>query len=131
MVGDRTLPHEAVGAGRRSSPPAPPPRTTSASGERRRPPTDPVIVRRRVRVWGSVQGVFFRATCAREASRRGLAGWVRNVADGSVEAVFEGEAEAVDAMTAWCRRGPRGARVDGVEAAEEPPEGREGFEITG
>src|SRR4051812_19497113 len=77
MVGDRALPDEAVGAGRRSSPPAPAPRTTYASGERRRPPTDPVIVRRRVRVWGSVQGVFFRATCAREASRRGLAGWVR------------------------------------------------------
>ena len=94
-------------------------------------PADPVIVRRRVRVWGSVQGVFFRATCAREASRRGVAGWVRNVADGSVEAVFEGEPDAVAAMTVWCRRGPDGARVDGVEAADEPPEGADGFEIVG
>jgi acylphosphatase len=78
-----------------------------------------------------VQGVFFRATCAREASRRGVTGWVRNVADGSVEAVFEGEADAVEAMTAWCRRGPDGARVDGVEAANEPPQGLQGFEISG
>ena len=78
-----------------------------------------------------MQGVFFRATCAREASRRGLAGWVRNMADGSVEAVFEGEPDAVEAMTAWCRRGPHGARVDGVEAAEELPEGLEEFRITG
>jgi acylphosphatase len=90
-----------------------------------------VIVRRRVRIFGSVQGVFFRATCVREASRRGLAGSVRNVADGSVEAVFEGEGDAVEAMTAWCRRGPDGARVDGVEAADEPPEGLEEFRITG
>jgi acylphosphatase len=90
-----------------------------------------VIVRRRIRVWGAVQGVFFRASCAREAERCGVTGWVRNVSDGSVEAVFEGEATAVEALTAWCRRGPSGAHVDGVEAAEEPPEGAEGFHITG
>jgi acylphosphatase len=53
------------------------------------------------------------------------------MADGSVEAVFEGEPDAVEAMTAWCRRGPHGARVDGVEAAEELPEGLEEFRITG
>jgi acylphosphatase len=96
-----------------------------------RAPNELVTVRRRVRVWGAVQGVFFRATCAREASRRGLAGWVRNVADGSVEAVFEGEPDAVEAMTGWCRRGPDGARVDAVEAADEPPQGLEDFRITG
>jgi len=90
-----------------------------------------VIVRRRVRVWGSVQGVFFRATCAREAELRGVAGWVRNLPDGSVEAVFEGEAPAVEAMTGWCRRGPDGAHVDGVESSEEPPEGLDRFRITG
>jgi acylphosphatase len=90
-----------------------------------------VSIRRRVRVWGSVQGVFFRATCAREASRRGVAGSVRNLPDGSVEAVFEGEGPAVEAMTAWCRRGPDGARVDGVESSDEPPEGLDGFRITG
>jgi acylphosphatase len=90
-----------------------------------------VIVRRRVRIWGAVQGVFFRATCAREAARRGVTGWVRNVPDGSVEAVFEGEADAVESITSWCRRGPNGARVDGIEAADEPPEGLEGFEISG
>ena len=90
-----------------------------------------MIVRRRVRVWGSVQGVFFRATCAREAALRGVAGWVRNLPDGSVEAVFEGEAHAVEAMTGWCRRGPEGANVDGVDSSEEPPEGRAGFRITG
>ena len=90
-----------------------------------------MIIRRRVRVWGSVQGVFFRATCAREASRRGVAGWVRNLPDGSVEAVFEGEAPAVEAMIAWSRRGPEGADIDGVETFDEPPEGLDGFHITG
>jgi acylphosphatase len=90
-----------------------------------------VTVRRRVLVWGSVQGVFFRATCAREASRRDVAGWVRNRDDGSVEAVFEGEAAAVEALTVWCRRGPDGARVEGVEAADEAPEGLDGFRIAG
>jgi acylphosphatase len=90
-----------------------------------------MTVRRCVRVRGAVQGVFFRATCAQEAARRGVAGWVRNVPGGSVEAVFEGEPDAVEAMTAWCRRGPDGARVDGIEAADEPPEGLQGFRITG
>jgi acylphosphatase len=90
-----------------------------------------VTVRRRVRVWGAVQGVFFRASCRDEAASRGVAGWVRNRPDGSVEAVFEGEADAVEAMTVWCRRGPGGARVEGVEAADEPPEGLEGFRIAG
>ena len=86
-----------------------------------------MITRRRVRVWGSVQGVFFRATCAREAALRGVSGWVRNLPDGSVE----GEASAVEAMIGWCRLGPTGAYVDGVESSEEPPEELAGFRITG
>jgi len=77
-----------------------------------------------------VQGVFFRVTCAREASAAGVTGWVRNTADGSVEAVFEGETPAVEAMTDWCRHGPSGALVDRVEVFDEPPEGLSGFAIT-
>jgi acylphosphatase len=90
-----------------------------------------VTTRRRVRVRGSVQGVFFRVACAREAAARGVHGWVRNASDGSVEAVFEGEDAAVEAMTAWCRRGPVGARVDAVDVSDESPEGLDGFVISG
>ena len=88
-----------------------------------------MIVRRRVRVWGSVQGVFFRATCAREAALRGVAGWVRNLPDGSVEAVFEGDDEQLESMVEWCRRGPAGARVDEVEVGREEPAGEIGFQF--
>jgi acylphosphatase len=90
-----------------------------------------VIVRRRVRVAGSVQGVFFRASCAREARAHGVGGWVRNAPDGTVEAVFEGEDAAVEAMTAWCRHGPPHARVDVVDVVIEAPEGLSGFVISG
>jgi acylphosphatase len=86
-------------------------------------------IRRRVMVSGRVQGVAFRAATRRQASAAGLAGWVRNLADGRVEAVFEGEPDAVAALLAWCREGPGYARVAGVECAEEPPEGLTGFEI--
>jgi acylphosphatase len=87
-------------------------------------------VRRRVVVRGRVQGVFFRDTTRREASRRGVAGWVTNRPDGAVEAVFEGEPEAVAALVDFCRRGPRGAAVESVEeSADEAPEGLSGFEI--
>lgn len=85
----------------------------------------------RVLVSGRVQGVFFRATCAAEARRRGLGGWVRNLPDGRVEAVFEGPEEAVDAMVAWCRRGPELARVDEVEVRPEPLAGERGFRVRG
>jgi acylphosphatase len=84
--------------------------------------------RMRVVVHGRVQGVFFRDTMRREAASRGVAGWVRNRPDGAVEAVFEGEPEAVEAMAAFCREGPRGARVDRVDVAEEEPERLSGFE---
>ena len=82
-----------------------------------------------VRVSGRVQGVFFRDTVDREATGRGVAGWVRNCPDGTVEAVFEGEPDAVDAMVELCRRGPRSADVRDVEASDEEPEGLTGFEV--
>ena len=86
---------------------------------------------KRVRViaTGRVQGVFFRRSVADRAERRGVAGWVRNCPDGSIEAVFEGEPEAVDALVAFCREGPRGAEVDHVEVSHEQPEGRSSFEV--
>lgn len=78
---------------------------------------------RRVRVTGRVQGVSFRASCRDEARSRGVTGWVRNRDDGSVEALFAGDPEAVEAMIAWCRSGPSGARVDDLDvAAVEPRE---------
>ena len=85
--------------------------------------------RRRVVVQGHVQGVFFRETTKRRALSRGVAGWVRNRRDGAVEAVFEGEREAVDALVAYAREGPRGARVDWVDVEAEEPEGLRGFQI--
>jgi acylphosphatase len=87
------------------------------------------VARRRVVVHGYVQGVFFRDTTRREAQRRGVAGWVSNRADGAVEAVFEGEPEAVAAMVEFCRSGPRGADVERVETSEEPAEGLTGFDV--
>ena len=86
-------------------------------------------IRRRVVVHGRVQGVFFRDSTDREARRRGLAGWVRNRDDGTVEAVFEGEADPVETLVAWTREGPGGARVEGVDVSEEEPEGLSGFEV--
>ncbi|HEY7632136.1 MAG TPA: acylphosphatase [Thermoleophilaceae bacterium] len=86
-------------------------------------------VRRRVVVHGRVQGVFFRDTTRRQASSRGVAGWVSNRSDGAVEAVFEGEPDAVDALVRFTREGPRGADVSDVEVSEEEPEGLSGFEV--
>jgi acylphosphatase len=87
------------------------------------------MVRRHVFVSGGVQGVFFRYEARERARTRGLAGWVRNLPDGRVEAVFEGPDEAVESMVDWCRRGPRGAEVTDVEVIAEEPEGLEGFEV--
>jgi acylphosphatase len=87
------------------------------------------VVRRRVVIRGSVQGVGFRYAAARAARSRGVSGWVRNRGDGTVEAVFEGEPDAVAAMVRWCKDGPRGADVDGVDVVEELPEGLRGFRI--
>jgi acylphosphatase len=86
-------------------------------------------VRRRVLVSGRVQGVGFRVACAREAAAAGLAGRVRNLPDGRVEAVFEGPAPAVEALVAWCRRGPRSADVCDVRISDEPVTGASGFVI--
>jgi acylphosphatase len=85
----------------------------------------------RVLVHGRVQGVFYRATCAREARSAGLAGWVRNLPDGAVEAVFEGDPAAVEALVAWCRSGPPHAHVERVDERPETPEGLRRFSVTG
>ena len=87
------------------------------------------VVRKRVVVSGYVQGVFFRDSTRREAARRGVAGWVCNRRDGAVEAVFEGEQDAVEAMVELCRSGPGRAEVTELEVAEETPEGLTGFRI--
>ena len=87
------------------------------------------MIRRRVLVHGRVQGVFFRDTARRMAQSRGVAGWVRNNPDGTVEAAFEGDAEAVAGVVRWCNEGPRGAVVDRVEVIEEEPEGLTEFRI--
>ncbi|WP_276257790.1 acylphosphatase [Haloglomus litoreum] len=86
-------------------------------------------VRAHVFVGGRVQGVTYRATTRREATERGVDGWVRNLDDGRVEAVFEGPADAVEGMLAYCHEGPTRARVDDVSVEYEPPAGIEGFEI--
>jgi acylphosphatase len=88
---------------------------------------------RRVRVFvaGRVQGVFFRASCAEEARSLGVSGWVRNAADGRVEAVFEGPEAAVETMIGWCRRGPAHAHVDAVDVEEGSPTGETGFRVSG
>jgi acylphosphatase len=88
-----------------------------------------MTVRRRVLVSGRVQGVGFRVACAREADAAGVAGSVRNLPSGDVEAVFEGPREGVDALLAWCRRGPRSAVVRSVRVSEEPPVGIAGFSV--
>ena len=85
------------------------------------------MIRRRVIVHGFVQGVFFRDTVRRRAVAANVAGWVRNNRDGTVEAVFEGEKDAVERLVAVCREGPRGARVDRVDVTPEEPEGLTGF----
>lgn len=87
------------------------------------------VIRRRVVVSGRVQGVWFRDSCRSEAERLDLRGWVRNLADGRVEAVFEGERGSVEAMTAWCRHGPPLAVVTDVGVDEEPPTGEGRFRI--
>jgi acylphosphatase len=86
-------------------------------------------VRRRVVVHGNVQGVFFRDSARREATSRGVAGWVTNRPDGAVEAVFEGDPDGVAALVDFCRRGPRGADVQSVDESSEDPEGLSGFEV--
>lgn len=85
------------------------------------------MIRRRVIVHGRVQGVFFRETTRHLAEQAGVAGWVRNRPDGTVEAVFEGETAAVERLVAASRTGPPMAEVTGVEVIEEDPESLSGF----
>jgi acylphosphatase len=80
-------------------------------------------------VRGRVQGVFFRGSARERARSLGVVGWISNTVDGSVEAIFEGDAEQVESMVAWCRRGPRGAAVAGVEVEWEEPRGEDRFEV--
>jgi acylphosphatase len=80
-------------------------------------------------VTGRVQGVSFRAYAEQQAHRLGVRGWVRNEPDGSVGGHFEGDPAAVDAMVAWCREGPRLARVERVEVHPAEPTGHRGFDI--
>jgi acylphosphatase len=86
-----------------------------------------LVVRYRVLISGRVQGVFFRDTCRRLAEEGGVAGWVRNLPDGRVEAVFEGPAEEVCRLVDWAHSGPRWAVVDDVAVQSEPPEGLAAF----
>jgi acylphosphatase len=96
------------------------------------PDSDGRRLRARVVISGLVQGVYFRATARQMALRHGLCGWVRNRADGKVEALVEGESAAVQAFIAWCHEGPRGARVTDVQVAWEPYKGDvQGFRIAG
>jgi len=85
--------------------------------------------RAHVYVSGRVQGVYYRATTRDTAREKGVDGWVRNLDDGRVEAVFEGPEDAVREMVAWCETGSKAADVDDVDATYEEPEGVDGFEV--
>jgi len=80
-------------------------------------------------IQGRVQGVGFRIWAEREAARRNLDGWVRNRADGTVEAVFAGDEQAVQSMTQACRRGPTHAIVAAVAELDPPPDPGPGFRV--
>jgi acylphosphatase len=80
-------------------------------------------LRAQVIIHGIVQGVFFRASTRDEAIRIGVGGWVRNLPDGTVQALFEGEKKKVEEIIGWCHKGPPGARVISVDITWEPYEG--------
>ena len=82
-----------------------------------------------VRIYGLVQGVFFRANTKKMAEKLGINGWVRNMPDGSVEAVFEGDDDAIEKMIKWCHHGPAMARVERVYVEYEEPRGEKEFKI--
>jgi acylphosphatase len=90
---------------------------------------DPDVIRKRVVVSGRVQGVFFRDSCQQAALQHKVAGWVANRSDGSVEAVFEGDDDAVREMLAWVRRGPSQADVTDIDVTDERPEGLGDFSV--
>jgi acylphosphatase len=87
------------------------------------------MIRRRVIVHGRVQGVFFRDSVRRLAQQHRVAGWVANRWDGTVEAVLEGDEDAVARLVEFAHRGPRGASVESVDVIEERPEGLSGFNV--
>jgi acylphosphatase len=87
------------------------------------------MIRRRVVVHGRVQGVFFRDSTRRLAQQHGVTGWVANRWDGTVEAVFEGNADAVERLVRFAHEGPRGAEVDRVDVSDEEPERLRGFSV--
>jgi acylphosphatase len=86
--------------------------------------------RAHIRVSGQVQGVFFRDSTRRKAEELGLSGWVKNLPDGKVEAVFEGPSDSVRKMVRWCEEGPQQAWVENVDTDfEDPGEDLQGFEV--
>jgi acylphosphatase len=87
------------------------------------------VIRRKLVVSGRVQGVFYRDTCRSVAESEGVAGTARNLPDGRVEVVLEGDAVDVEKVIAWCRKGTRGSRVTAVDITEESPEGDSGFRV--
>lgn len=87
------------------------------------------LSRTRVLVSGRVQGVFFRDSTREKARALGLSGWVRNLPDGRVEAIFEGDGDRVEEMLSWCKEGPPEARVQNVSSENEEPENLSGFEV--
>jgi acylphosphatase len=87
------------------------------------------VVRRRLVISGRVQGVFFRDTLRRLAERNGIGGWARNTAEGTVEAVLEGDEPGVEAVIDFAREGPESASVTHIDVLDEEPEGLRGFEI--
>ncbi len=91
--------------------------------------SNPDRTRAHVYVSGRVQGVFYRASTRDTAREKGVDGWVKNLDDGRVEAVFEGPKEAVDAMVEWCETGSRAASVEAIERTTAEPQAVEGFEI--
>ncbi len=88
------------------------------------------VKRVRVVVTGDVQGVGFRWTCRERATQEAVGGFVRNLPDGRVEAVFEGDEDRVNRMVEWCREGPGFGRVERIEVEDLPPEGQDQFVIT-
>ena len=85
----------------------------------------------KIHIRGLVHGVYFRGSLFELAGKENVTGWVRNVADGSVEAMLEGEEDAVERMLEWARHGPRGARVDSVQVIKTEPKHSKGFKILG
>ncbi|MDS0478467.1 acylphosphatase [Natrinema sp. 1APR25-10V2] len=85
--------------------------------------------RAHVFVSGTVQGVYYRANTRDTAREKGVDGWVKNLDDGRVEAVFEGPEKAVESMIEWCHTGSPAAEVEDVEAEYEEPQGEDGFEV--